>query len=175
MLWYYHEWVQNTMWCQKRRHALEWLQWVLSLEIAQRRTPRIAVVDGVTSSIATFLCRTIELALKIIVGRTNSYSFLSLPIIMSSNIPPETNRISKIAGIFKGKISSLLNLSRAPTTSDSLSSDNSTRWVVPSLSLHHSLTLFYRNSQCYCITSEIDRQFCSLILIFNVIRHCTRM
>lgn len=59
-----------------------------------------------------------------------------LIIIMSSERQPETNRICNIcniAGTFKGKLSSILQLSRAPTPSSIekvASSDNPTRWVT---------------------------------------------
>ena len=52
-----------------------------------------------------------------------------LTIIMSSERPHGTNRIRKAAGSFKGKLSSLLHLSRAPTPSSikmDSSSDNPT-------------------------------------------------
>ena len=52
---------------------------------------------------------------------------------MSSEKPSETNRIRKIGGSFKGKLSSLLNFSRAPSPSSiemESSSDNPTRWVT---------------------------------------------
>ena len=52
---------------------------------------------------------------------------------MSSRKPSETNRTRKIAGSFKGKLSSLFNLSRAPSPSSIVmdsSSDNPTRWVT---------------------------------------------
>ena len=42
-----------------------------------------------------------------------------------------------------------------------------------SSTLHHPLILYYPNSQCYCITSESDRQFRSLIFILNLIRLCS--
>jgi hypothetical protein len=65
------------------------------------------------------------------VGRSNSCSTpvvtLSLTFIMSSERPSETNHMRKIAGTFKGKLSSLLHLSRAPTPSSiemDSSSDN---------------------------------------------------
>ena len=51
-------------------------------------------------------------------------------IIMSSEKPYETNRIRKITGSFKGKLSSLLHLSRAPSLTiemDSSSDNPSTR------------------------------------------------
>ena len=58
-----------------------------------------------------------------------------LTIIMSSKRPSETNRIRKIAGSVKGKLSSFLHSSRAPTAPSietSSSSDNATlaRWVI---------------------------------------------
>jgi hypothetical protein len=43
------------------------------------------------------------------------------------------------------------------------------RMSCPSSTLHHSFTLNYRNSQCYCITSESDRQFRSLYLNFSIL------
>ena len=52
---------------------------------------------------------------------------------MTSEGPTETNRIRKIVGSFKGKLSSLLQPSRAPTPS-SIETDSSprnrTRWVT---------------------------------------------
>ena len=51
-------------------------------------------------------------------------------IVMSSKRPPETNRMRKIAGSFKGSLSSLLHLSRAATPSSiemDLNSDNPTK------------------------------------------------
>ena len=52
---------------------------------------------------------------------------------MSSKRPSKTNRIRNIAGSFKGKLSSLIHLSRAPTSSSiemGSSSDNPTRWAT---------------------------------------------
>ena len=43
------------------------------------------------------------------------------------------------------------------------------RMSCPSSTLHHSFILNYHNSQCYCITSECDRQFRSLISIFSIL------
>ena len=58
-----------------------------------------------------------------------------LTIIMSSKRPSETNRIRKIAGSVKGKLSSFLHSSRAPTAPSiemSSSSDNATlaTWAI---------------------------------------------
>ena len=72
------------------------------------------------------------------VGRANLNSLgpLRFPhptIIMPSENPSETNRIRKVAGSFKGKLSSLLKLSRGPSPSSiemDSSSDNPTRWVT---------------------------------------------
>ena len=59
-------------------------------------------------------------------------------IIMLSKKPSETNRIRKIAGYFKGKLSSLLHLlSRAPSPSSiemDSSSNDPTRWVIKKIS-----------------------------------------
>ena len=65
---------------------------------------------------------------------------------MSSETPPETNRIRKIAGSLKGKVSSLLHLPRAPTPSSSevdSSFDIPTRWVIKFFSptFHWSIVL----------------------------------
>ena len=54
--------------------------------------------------------------------------FCFLDIIMSNERPSEKNSTRKIAGSFKGKLSSLLRLSRAPTSSSietDSTSDNS--------------------------------------------------
>ena len=76
-------------------------------------------------------------------------------IIMSSERPSKTNRIHKITGSFKGKISSLLHLSRAPTPSSiemDSSTDNPTRWVTkffsPTFSLKQFRTFKYFATQC---------------------------
>ena len=58
---------------------------------------------------------------------------LLLTIIMSNERPPDHTRLHKIAGSFKGKLSSLLpsHLSRAPSSIDTdSSSDNSTKRVT---------------------------------------------
>ena len=49
------------------------------------------------------------------------------------------------------------------------------RTSCPSSMLHHSPMLNYCSSQCYCISSESDRQFRSLISMLNLIRHCSRV
>ena len=76
---------------------------------------------------------------KFTVGRANFSlveTWLSLlTIIMSSERPSETNRVRKIAGSVKGKLSSLLHLPRAPNSAvDRMrsSSDNATlaRWAT---------------------------------------------
>ena len=51
------------------------------------------------------------------------------------------------------------------------------RMLSPSSTLHHSLMLNYRNSQCYCITSKSSRQFCLLIsklfsILLDVVLEC---
>ena len=99
--------------------ALEWVT-SLPLEIAQRRLD--------------------EDLWRVYRGKSQLYSLTATPlrpflltIIMSSERSPGTNRMRKIAGSFKGKISSLLHLSRAPTPSSiemDSSSGNPTRWVT---------------------------------------------
>ena len=59
--------------------------------------------------------------------RTASLASLRLSlmtIIMSSERQPEANRIRKIARSFKGKLSSLLHSSRAPTSSIGMDSSS---------------------------------------------------
>ena len=77
-----------------------------------------------------------------------------LTIIMSSERPSETNRIRKIAGSVKGKLSSLLHLSRAPTPSSIEvvpNSDNRTlaRWATEFFFFQHfieTVFVFFRIS-----------------------------
>ena len=84
------------------------------------------------------------------VGRANC-DFLLLTIIMSREGPFETNRMRKVAGSLKGKLSSLLHLSRAPTPS-SIEMDSSKLWkpckasnwtLFSDISLKRSLTFKY--------------------------------
>jgi hypothetical protein len=63
-------------------------------------------------------------------GNSHQRTNVLLTIIMSNERPSDHNRIGRIAGSFKGKLSSLLHLSRAPTPSSidkDSSSDNGTK------------------------------------------------